>query len=147
MGACKYPARANKDVSHCNAQSVLGLPQVPEKAEQNLTADDDYNQRGDVFASQIMGAPLWRVQNTSLRKEKVVGRPRTKIDTMEIIRLRLEGQSWPSIARKLNCGLATVYRRGWGAAVVLTQSPKANRLQREHSRPECKSGLFTGGQQ
>jgi hypothetical protein len=75
-----------------------------------------------------------------------MGRPRQKIDTIELIRLRLEGHSWPSIARKLNAGLATVYRRGWEAAVVLTQSPKANRLQREHSRPECKCGLFGGGQ-
>jgi hypothetical protein len=41
-----------------------------------------------------------------------MGRPRKQVDPIEILKLRLEGYTWPLIARKLNCGLGTVYRAG-----------------------------------
>src|SRR5215469_16263533 len=39
-----------------------------------------------------------------------MARPRRQVDTLEVLRLRLEGQSFPFIARQMNLGLATTYR-------------------------------------
>ncbi len=37
-------------------------------------------------------------------------RPRKPVDAVEVLRLRLEGHSWPEIGRRMRLGLGTVYR-------------------------------------
>lgn len=39
-----------------------------------------------------------------------MARPRKQLDVAEVLRLRLEGQSWPAIARNVRLGLGTVYQ-------------------------------------
>ena len=39
-----------------------------------------------------------------------MARPRKHVETLEILRLRLDGFSWSCIARRMRLGLGTVYR-------------------------------------
>lgn len=45
-------------------------------------------------------------------KGKRLGRPRVTVDPVKIAEMRASGASWPMIAQKLGCGLATAYRAG-----------------------------------
>jgi len=64
-----------------------------------------------------------------------MARPRKQVDVAEVLRLRLEGQSWPTIARKVRLGLGTVYRAYQTArnAPEPFQNPKTGTLQGEPS--------------
>ena len=64
-----------------------------------------------------------------------MARPRKQVDVAEVLRLRLEGQSWPAIARQVRLGLGTVYRAYQTArkAPQPFQNPKAGALQGEPS--------------
>lgn len=59
-----------------------------------------------------------------------MARPRKSINVLEILRLRLEGFSWPQIARRTGLGQGTVYRayRTAIAAPQPFQNPKAVQL-------------------
>src|SRR5690349_6844538 len=61
-----------------------------------------------------------------------MGRPRRTFDVLDVLRLRLEGLSWPSIARRTGLGLGTVYRAYRTAIDSLQpfQNPKAARIRR-----------------
>ncbi len=39
-----------------------------------------------------------------------MARPRKYVDTDEVLRLRLDGLSWPQIARRMRLGQGTAYR-------------------------------------
>jgi DNA invertase Pin-like site-specific DNA recombinase len=43
-------------------------------------------------------------------KGKQIGRPKVKVDSAEMLKLRTEGLSWRAIADRLQLGLGTVYR-------------------------------------
>jgi DNA invertase Pin-like site-specific DNA recombinase len=43
-------------------------------------------------------------------KGKRIGRPKLRVDSAEILRLRAEGFSWRAISDRLEVGLGTVYR-------------------------------------
>jgi len=60
-----------------------------------------------------------------------MARPRKNVDTIEILRLRLAGASWPVIASRTGLGLGTVYRAYRTAISVLQpfQNPKARTLR------------------
>jgi DNA-directed RNA polymerase specialized sigma24 family protein len=55
-----------------------------------------------------------------------MARPRKQVDVVEVLRLRLEGLSWPDIAARMRLGLGTVYRayRKAHAAIAPFQNPK-----------------------
>lgn len=61
-----------------------------------------------------------------------MARPRKQVDVAEVLRLRLEGQSWPAIARTVRLGLGTVYRAARNAPEPF-QNPIAGTLQGEPS--------------
>ena len=60
-----------------------------------------------------------------------MARPRKQVDVVEVLRLRLEGLSWPVIARRTGLGLGTVYRAYRTAIDALKpfQNPKDTRLR------------------
>ena len=66
-----------------------------------------------------------------------MARPRKHVDVVEVLKLRLEGLSWPVIARRTGLGLGTVYRAYRTAIDALKpfQNPKVDR-----------SGSTLGGQ-
>jgi|GEM_PF-3413425 len=59
-----------------------------------------------------------------------MARPRKSTNVLEILRLRLEGFSWPQIARSTGLGQGTVYRAYRKAIDALKpfQNPKAAKL-------------------
>jgi hypothetical protein len=59
-----------------------------------------------------------------------MARPRKHVDVVEVLKLRLEGLSWPVIARRTGLGLGTVYRAYRTAIDALKpfQNSKDNRL-------------------
>ena len=61
-----------------------------------------------------------------------MARPRLNFDVLEVLRLRLAGLSWPSIARKTGLGYGTVYRAYRAALVKLAavQNPAAAKIGR-----------------
>ena len=61
-----------------------------------------------------------------------MARPRKQVETLEVLRLRLDGISWPCIARRMRLGLGTVYRAYRTAIDSLQpfQNPKTARIQR-----------------
>jgi len=60
-----------------------------------------------------------------------MARPRKSVDVVEVLRLRLAGESWPTIARRTSLGLGTVYRAYRQALDALQpfQNPKATKLK------------------
>ena len=60
-----------------------------------------------------------------------MARPRKRVDTIEVLRLRLAGFSWPQIARLMALGQGTVYRAYREAIEALQpfQNPKAAKLR------------------
>jgi len=60
-----------------------------------------------------------------------MARPRKQVDVVEVLKLRLEGMSWPVIARRTGLGLGTVYRAYRTAIDALKpfQNPKDSRLK------------------
>jgi hypothetical protein len=60
-----------------------------------------------------------------------MARPRKHVDVLEVLRLRLDGHSWPFIARETHLGLGTVYRAYRAAIVKLQpfQNPKPRVFQ------------------
>ena len=60
-----------------------------------------------------------------------MARPRKPTNVLEVLRLRLEGFSWPQIARKTGLGQGTVYRayRRTIDAPQPFQNPKAAKLR------------------
>jgi hypothetical protein len=65
-----------------------------------------------------------------------MARPRKQVDVVEVLRLRLEGQSWPVIARRMRLGLGTVYRAYRHAIEALKpfQNASSVRLQADGHR-------------
>ena len=43
-------------------------------------------------------------------EEDLVARPKVHVDVLQVLRLRLEGLSWPAIARRMLLGQGTAYR-------------------------------------
>lgn len=72
------------------------------------------------------------------------GRPRRNVDTIEILRLRLAGASWPQIARRLDLGQGTAYRAYRQAMMALQpfQNPKAGPLRQEQQPQQTTPILF-----
>jgi len=60
-----------------------------------------------------------------------MARPRKRVDTIEVLRLRLAGFSWPQIARLMALGQGTVYRAYREAIEALQpfQNHKAAKLR------------------
>jgi hypothetical protein len=77
---------------------------------------------------------------------RFTGRPRKQVDVLEVLRLRLEGLSWPAIARRTGLGLGTVYRAYRTAIDALKpfQNTKANRLG-PMGEPTPRSLTYTMG--
>jgi DNA invertase Pin-like site-specific DNA recombinase len=71
-------------------------------------------------------------------REKLMARPRKNVDAAEVLRLRLEGLSWPKIATRTSLGLGTVYRayREAHAAIAPFQNPKGR-----HSKEQLAGSL------
>ena len=61
---------------------------------------------------------------------RIMARPRKSTNVLEILRLRLEGFSWPQIAHGTGLGQGTVYRAYRKAIDALKpfQNPKAAKL-------------------
>ena len=59
-----------------------------------------------------------------------MARPRKPVDVIEVLRLRLEGFSWPCIARQAGLGYGTIYRayRGALARMAAVQNPKTAKI-------------------
>jgi hypothetical protein len=59
-----------------------------------------------------------------------MARPRKHVDVVEVLRLRLAGESWPAITRRTRLGLGTVYRAYRKAIEALRpfQNPKPSKL-------------------
>ena len=57
--------------------------------------------------------------------------PRKPVDVLDVLRLRLAGESWPQIARRTGLGQGTVYRAYRRAIDALQpfQNPKAAKLR------------------
>jgi hypothetical protein len=68
-----------------------------------------------------------------------MARPRKQVDVVEVLRLRLEGLSWPVIARRMRLGLGTVYRAYRRAIEALKpfQNPSSVRLRTDGPRDCC----------
>lgn len=66
---------------------------------------------------------------TARAKGKRLGRPRVVVDPARIASLRVEGRSWPQIAKQLGVGVGTAYR----AHQELSKIPKLERLSRNPS--------------
>lgn len=68
-----------------------------------------------------------------------MARPRKHVETLEVLRLRLAGFSWPYIASQMCLGLGTVYRAYRTAIEALQpfQNPKAVGIRRgRHSETD-----------
>src|ERR1700680_548265 len=59
-------------------------------------------------------------------KGKRLGRPQIVVDVRKIARLRVQGRSWPQIAKQLGIGVGTAYR----AHKELSKNPKVESLSR-----------------
>ena len=75
-----------------------------------------------------------------------MARPRKHVEAIEVLRLRLAGFSWPSIARSMRLGLGTVYRAYRTAIATLQpfQNPKASKLRAVASNESDASAALSG---
>ena len=83
-----------------------------------------------------------------------MARPRKQVDVLEVLRLRLQGMSWPEIAARMRLGVGTVYRAYRQAIALLQpfQNPKARHSGKrppEQNQPETVLGsekVYPNGQ-
>ena len=68
--------------------------------------------------------------------EVSMGRPRRQIDTIEVLRLRLEERlSWPQISRRMRLGYGTTFR-AYRAAIEALHRPNAVRCNLACPKPQ-----------
>jgi len=100
------------------------------------------------FLRGLGGAFLDKAKlNTAGSRTPEMARPRKRTDTMEVLRLRLAGFSWPSIASQMRLGLGTVYRAYRTAIDALQpfQNPKTAKLERVANR-DCSHTVHPGSE-
>jgi len=72
-----------------------------------------------------------------------MGRPRRQVDTIEVLRLRLEERlSWPQISRRLRLGYGTTFR-AYQAAIDALHRPNAVRCNLACPKPQGESFMET----
>lgn len=59
-------------------------------------------------------------------KGKILGRPRTSVDTARIDRLRASGLSWPKIAAEMGVSVGTVYQAARSLSKIPSKTPAAS---------------------